>query len=188
MQEAHHIIKINLRYLLHIPKSMAIKSKEIKRLEDEAWALKRQTKTVKYHAETRDISEADLKYEFGKSCKFTVKDTNSLTRAIEALCFVIGGLGCRINSTGIFDEKTGKWRKSNSKRGIGDINVCLNGANIWIEVKWGKDKQSEEQKKFQRQLERAGGLYLIAKDFESIDQKLRALADLQTTFDLHPGK
>jgi hypothetical protein len=38
---------------------------------------------------------------------------------------------------------------------------------VKIEVKIGKDRQSEAQKKYQEDIERAGGVYLIARDFDS---------------------
>jgi hypothetical protein len=38
---------------------------------------------------------------------------------------------------------------------------------VKIEVKVGKDRQSDAQKRYQESIERAGGVYLIARDFDS---------------------
>ena len=37
-----------------------------------------------------------------------------------------------------------------------------------IEVKFGSDRQSEHQKEYQKAIEAAGGVYLIARTFEQI--------------------
>jgi len=52
---------------------------------------------------------------------FVANSANSLTRCIEAYIRVTGGYADRINNTGIYDSKTGKWRKSGTRKGIADI-------------------------------------------------------------------
>jgi hypothetical protein len=37
---------------------------------------------------------------------------------------------------------------------------------VKIEVKIGKDRQSEAQKRYQENIEKAGGIYYIAKNFD----------------------
>lgn len=49
--------------------------------------------------------------------------------------------------------------------GTADISATVNGRSVKIEVKTGRDRQSEAQKIYQQEVERAGGLYVIAKDF-----------------------
>ena len=56
---------------------------------------------------------------------------------------------------------------SSQKNGTSDVKATINGKAVAIEIKIGKDRQSEAQKKYQEQYERAGGTYYIAKDFES---------------------
>jgi len=41
--------------------------------------------------------------------------------------------------------------------------ACVRGLCVWIEVKAGKDRQSEDQKKRQSEIERAGGFYFVAR-------------------------
>jgi hypothetical protein len=60
------------------------------------------------------------------------------------------------------------WVKSTSTRGSADISATINGRSVKIEVKVGADRQSQAQKVYQEQVEKAGGLYFIAKDFESV--------------------
>jgi len=60
-----------------------------------------------------------------------------------------------------------KYIPSNSTKGTADISATINGKSIKIEVKIGKDRQSQAQKKYQINIEQAGGVYLIAKDFDS---------------------
>lgn len=73
----------------------------------------------------------------------------------------------RIQSQGQFQPKLGIFTRSNVKRGIGDVLAIINGQTLMIEVKVGKDKQSQYQKDTQIEVEQSGGTYLIARDFQS---------------------
>jgi hypothetical protein len=46
----------------------------------------------------------------------------------------------------------------------------VNGRYIAIEVKDAKGKQNENQKDFQQRLESAGGLYIVARRLEDVEQ------------------
>ena len=59
-------------------------------------------------------------------------------------------------------------------KGTADISAtipiyaaCKIGLSVKIEVKIGKDRQSEDQKKYEKSIINAGGVYYIAKDFNS---------------------
>lgn len=52
-------------------------------------------------------------------------------------------------------------------RGTADIHAIIKGKAVKIEVKIGKDRQSIFQKEYQKNVEKAGGIYYIAKDFDS---------------------
>ena len=56
------------------------------------------------------------------------------------------------------------------QRGTADISCTIQGKSVKIEVKVGRDRQSEAQCKYQAQVEASGGVYYIAKDFESFYQ------------------
>ena len=60
-----------------------------------------------------------------------------------------------------------EWIPGNSTKGSADISATLNGRSVKIEVKSGGDRISNAQKKYQRDVEAAGGLYFIASDFSS---------------------
>jgi hypothetical protein len=59
------------------------------------------------------------------------------------------------------------WTKSTSTPGSADISATIKGRSVKIEVKIGKDRQSEAQKRYQDAIESAGGVYIIARDFDS---------------------
>ena len=59
---------------------------------------------------------------------------------------------------------TGKWIRGSMQPGSADLSAVIYGRAVKIEVKM-KDKQSEAQKKYQEQIERAGGLYWICRSF-----------------------
>jgi hypothetical protein len=60
----------------------------------------------------------------------------------------------------------GTWTPSTSTKGSADISATIRGRSVKIEVKYGKDKQSEVQKKYQESIEQAGGTYFIARNFD----------------------
>ena len=108
--------------------------------------------------------------------KFKDTTANELTKAITAYIRLTGNYAERINNTGIFDSKTGKWRKGGTRRGIADIMaskvVQHNGRSfsimVAIEVKVGKDVMSEYQKKIQDEVTKSGGVYIIAKTWDQV--------------------
>jgi hypothetical protein len=57
--------------------------------------------------------------------------------------------------------------KSSMQLGTADISATILGRSVKIEVKIGNDRQSPDQKEYQRQIENAKGYYLIFKDFQS---------------------
>lgn len=107
---------------------------------------------------------------------------NGLTRLIIDCIKHDGGQAERINTTGIPIDTRQEvtdilghrhmigsltWRKGGSTVGSADISATIKGRSVKIEVKIGKDRQSEAQKAYQREVEAAGGLYYIAHDFTS---------------------
>lgn len=114
--------------------------------------------------------------------KFTDKSANGLTKAIIAFLRLQGHQAERISNTGrvIDGRKTYtdvlghrrtigsvQWIPSSGTRGTADISATIAGKSIKIEVKHGRDKQSEAQRRYQADVERSGGIYYIARDFES---------------------
>ena len=105
---------------------------------------------------------------------------NGLTRLIIDCIRHDGGQAERINTTGIPIDTRQEvtdilghrhmigsltWRKGGSTVGSADISATINGRSVKIEVKIGKDRQSEAQRRYQQAIEQAGGLYFIARNF-----------------------
>jgi hypothetical protein len=99
--------------------------------------------------------------------KFTDDNSNALTTSIMAYLKVKNAFGARINVQGQWNEKLKRYTKSGSTTGMPDVSAIVKGRFIGIEVKYGKDVQSDRQRVVQKQIEEAGGLYFIARDFES---------------------
>lgn len=102
-------------------------------------------------------------------------DANSLTQAIIKFIDMSGGWATRISTEGRYIEALGKRIPSSVKKGTADIHAVYKGRHLSIEVKIGKDKQSDVQKSIQQQIEKAGGLYYIAKDFQSFHTWITSL-------------
>ena len=57
--------------------------------------------------------------------------------------------------------------KSSAQRGSADISATVYGRSVKIEAKIGRDQQSDVQKQYQQSIEAAGGIYLIASNFQT---------------------
>ena len=92
-------------------------------------------------------------------------DANTLTKQIIKFIQLNGGQAERVNN--IARKIGNRFVKSNMTKGTADIHCTIKGRSVKIEVKIGNDKQSDAQKLYQQSIESAGGIYYIAKDFDS---------------------
>lgn len=113
--------------------------------------------------------------------KAKLKDNsaNELTKSIVATIEVLGGMATRVNSTGLYDPSTKKFRKGATKKGTADIHAVFQGRHLSVEVKFGRDKMSPEQYEMAAKVTQAGGLYIVAR---SLDQ---FLSDFCNEFSIH---
>lgn len=112
--------------------------------------------------------------------KFTDNTANSLTKCIITKLNLDGWQAERISNSGryIDDSKivtnvlghqrkigSGKFIPGSGTNGTTDVSCCIKGLSVKIEIKM-KDKQSDAQKLYQANIERAGGIYFIARDYD----------------------
>jgi hypothetical protein len=112
---------------------------------------------------------------------FRDDSANALTNCIIQFLQLSGHQGERINNTGrridtrhTFEDVTGRsrtigsshWIKGTGINGTADISGVIAGRSVKVEVKIGRDRQSQAQKNYQKSIENAGGLYVIATSFE----------------------
>lgn len=102
--------------------------------------------------------------------KYSTTDANGLTKAIVEYIDLSGGWATRISVEGRYIESLKKRIPSSVKKGTADIHAVWKGYHLSIEVKIGKDKQSDEQRAVQKSVTDAGGYYFIATTFESFHQ------------------
>ena len=58
------------------------------------------------------------------------------------------------------------WIPTTGTRGSADLSATIYGASVKIELKIGRDKQSEAQKDYQKAIETAGGYYVVIGSFQ----------------------
>lgn len=92
------------------------------------------------------------------------KDANNLTRSIVDFINAVGGLASRVNNMGVY--RNGMYTKSNMRKGFPDIQGVYSGKCIYIEVKYGKDKLSQDQKDFLNDAYKCGAKCHVAKSFD----------------------
>jgi len=98
---------------------------------------------------------------------------NELTKSVIAFLQFNGCQAERINTMGVYRKKYrtdgvaigGQWTKGTGTPGSADISATIKGRSVKIEVKYGKDRQSQAQKDYQKAIEEAGGIYIIVKTF-----------------------
>ncbi|MBT6763651.1 MAG: hypothetical protein HOA90_03850 [Prolixibacteraceae bacterium] len=115
--------------------------------------------------------------------KYRDDSANNLTKCIIHFIRLIGGQAERIANMGslidtrvTFNDVTDrtrtigskKWIKGTGTNGTADVSATIKGRSVKVEVKHGKDRQSEVQCLYQRNIELAGGLYVIATTFEQV--------------------
>lgn len=133
--------------------------------------MENKVKRYKKPESVKHLEDLALKHKIEKYPNFPypVKSTfrddtaNGLTKCIITYLQLKGWQAERINSTG--RNYKGKWIYGTGTNGTADISATIKGKSVKIEVKIGKDRQSEAQKDYQQMIERAGGVYFIAKDF-----------------------
>ena len=106
---------------------------------------------------------------------------NDLTRLVIDFIIFNDGQAERISSMGRYIDGTkqvtdcigrkrtigtGKYVKSTTTNGTADISATIKGRSVKIEIKWKKDTQSKDQKKYEASINKAGGIYIIVKTFD----------------------
>ena len=121
---------------------------------------------------------------------------NKLTaQIIDFLNFLPACYATRVNTMGVYrDDKksytnvggatrtvgTGAYTPSGSTKGAADISSTVFGKRVEIEIKIGADRQSPDQKRFQKFIESSYGVYYIARDFQEFYQWfIQLYADLK---------
>ena len=126
-------------------------------------------------------SQTKMRPDYVPKTAYTDKTANGLTKCIVHWINLNGYQAERISTTGRYIDNskivtdvlgkkkkigTGKYIKGSGTNGSADISATIKGRSIKIEVKIGKDRQSDAQKKYQEMIEKAGGIYFIASDFD----------------------
>lgn len=70
-----------------------------------------------------------------------------------------------LNYQGVYDNRLQRYRRGTNRKGLPDILATYKGRSLMIEVKAGKDRLSEDQKKVRQEQELSGGLFFVAHNF-----------------------
>lgn len=63
----------------------------------------------------------------------------------------------------------------NMAKGTADISAIYKGLSIRIEVKIGRDKQSDVQKDYETKIQRAGGIYFLATTYDGFIESMKPI-------------
>ena len=149
-------------------------------------ALKQLTE-IEFQTRYRDSSLPEYS-RFKK--RYSDKTANGLTQAIKTFlqlkgwhCERINVQGRPIDQTRVTTNCLGQkqrigsisWIRSTGTRGSADLHCLINGKAVFVEIKIGRDQQSEHQKRYQKTVERAGGIYMICKNFDEFVNRYNSL-------------
>lgn len=107
---------------------------------------------------------------------FKDSSANELTKSVVwDFVNVRGGAAYRINNGAVYDAKRKAYRKGSVRKGVPDIIGVIQGIFFGIEIKFGNDRQSADQRTVQLEIEAAGGYYFIAKTYEDYLNKINEI-------------
>jgi hypothetical protein len=138
-------------------------------------------------------SSMNPRYLEGLITKWNDNSANTLTASIEFYINATGNQAERISNQGQYREGKkiqvgtgeiaytkqlpGKWTPGQGTKGTADISATINGKSVKIEVKYGRDVQSDAQKQYQQKIETAKGIYYIARDFDTFVEWYNTIAE-----------
>ena len=122
------------------------------------------------HFEQKKAKHPNMPYPV--KTKFRDDSANGLTKCVVAWLELHGHFAGRVNTTGIYNQKLGKYIHSGSRKGMADITAVINGLHVSIEVKHNKDRIRPEQMKVKHEIEQSGGVYIIVSTFDDFLQQI----------------
>lgn len=143
--------------------------------------MKALDKLKKLHLEKQVKEHPNYPVDYIGSYKHKPNSTNGLTRCVQDLilfsgyhCERTGNEGRVIDNRKTYVDVIGRSKtigsvqriKGQGTNGTSDLKAIIKGQMIAIEIKYGKDRQSEAQKEYQAKIEKSGGIYLIVKDLD----------------------
>ena len=114
---------------------------------------------------------------------------NALTKSIIGFLNMSGHFAERINTMGTYRQgrklkvgegirqMPGKYVPTTGTKGSADISATIKGRSVKLEIKYGKDRMSEEQKAYAERTIASGGIYYVARDFDSFKEWYDELID-----------
>lgn len=155
---------------------MSNSAKDTKKRQSKSQAVK----NLEQHAFKKSKKDTPSVPEYAiPKPKYTDKTSNGLTKCVIDMITFCGYQAERINSTGrALDQRQKsslgtigdvKWIKGSSKNGTADISATIKGRSVKIEIKCrasGDRYQSKAQQTYQKEVEAAGGIYIVVRDFE----------------------
>jgi hypothetical protein len=139
------------------------------------------------------MAKSSMNPKYLPSTEWADNSANSLTKSIIFYINATGNQAERIGSQGQYREGAkiqvgtgeiaytkqlpGKWTPGQGTKGTADISATINGKSVKIEVKYGRDVQSEVQKQYQQKIESAKGIYYIARDFDTFVEWYKTITE-----------
>jgi len=110
-----------------------------------------------------------------KRTRFSDRTANDLTRCILQWLTLHGHYAVRVTTTGRYLVHEKKWIPGTTRKGTADIHASINGKHVSIEIKIGRDRMSQAQERTKNDVQRAGGVYIVARSFDDFLEQYHSL-------------
>jgi hypothetical protein len=102
-------------------------------------------------------------------------DTNGLTKAVVTLLGLKGFNVWRNNNTAVYDPTRKRFRRMSTRAGVSDIigHHKKTGRAIYVEIKTGSDKLSDEQRAFLIEALQNGCIAFECREIDDVTRRLK---------------
>lgn len=140
-----------------------------------------------------DCTKTKMRPDYVPKTKFTDSTANGLTKCVIVWLQCNGWQAERISNTGRYIDNSkivtnimghqkkigsGKFIPGTGTNGTADISATIKGRSVKLEIKIGKDKQSDKQKEYQDNIIKSGGVYEIITDFDQFMMWYKSFIEL----------
>lgn len=109
--------------------------------------------------------------------KFSDKTANDLTRAVVRWFGLHGHFATRLQSTGTYRDDLSRYVPSQQRKGLPDVFAVVDGRAVFVEIKVGKDRLSDDQKEAIALLRAAGAAVYVAATFQGFYEWFPSLSN-----------
>lgn len=116
--------------------------------------------------EVKAVKYANVPRHAIVKARYSDRSANDLTTAVVDFLSLSGHFATRLSSTGTFRADLQKFIPSKQRSGLPDVLAVVDARAVFIEIKFGSDRLSDDQRQAIADLTSAGAWTFVASDFQ----------------------